>query len=122
MRFSLFRRAFSSDLNFSSSKAFEKGYTRKTDTVSIDKTGLMQFGSTWPTDEDIKEIEKKKEKKTPLVDYLRRLIQVRGPISVHDYMSQVTIEFHSSAEQTALDRHYTILIMVIINIVQKKLE
>jgi hypothetical protein len=65
-------------------KSSEAGFT-----ISIDKSGLMKTGSRWPTQIELNSIEKNKEAATPLVKYLRSIIQVRGPMSVHDYMSQV---------------------------------
>mmetsp|Transcript_8648 Transcript_8648/g.12918 ORF Transcript_8648/g.12918 Transcript_8648/m.12918 type:complete len:489 (-) Transcript_8648:63-1529(-) len=58
------------------------------DGIKIDTSGLIDFGPKWPSPLELKDIEAKKEPLTPLVKHLRSIIQIRGPISVHDYMSQ----------------------------------
>jgi hypothetical protein len=56
---------------------------------SIDRSGLIQHGPKWPSKEEIEVINQKKEPLVPLVEQLRSIIKVKGPISVHDYMAQV---------------------------------
>jgi hypothetical protein len=56
---------------------------------SIDRSGLIQYGPKWPSKEEIEASNQKKEPLVPLVEQLRSIIKVKGPISVHDYMAQV---------------------------------
>jgi hypothetical protein len=62
---------------------------RSLSSFSIDRSGLIQYGPKWPSNEEIIAISQKKEPATPLVQQLRSLIKVRGPITVHEYMAQV---------------------------------
>lgn len=64
---------------------------KRTTSFSIDRSGLLRFDNIWPTNDEILRVSEKKEPPTPLVEQLRNIIKVRGPITVHDYMAQVTI-------------------------------
>jgi hypothetical protein len=58
---------------------------------NIDKSGLKKYGPTWPSPDELKVIELKKEPISPLTHQLRSMIKVQGPLSVHDFMSQVGV-------------------------------
>lgn len=61
--------------------------------ISINKSNLLKYENSWPTNDEILKIEEKKEQLVPLVNHLRSIIKTRGPLSVHDYMAQVNNNF-----------------------------
>lgn len=76
---------WSSKLHF---KYFSSKFNRKSTQFFVDTSGLLNIGNKWPSKEELIKIESFKEPITPLVLELRNIIRLRGPLSVHDYMSQ----------------------------------
>ena len=74
--------------------------------IRIDKSGLMKSGSKWPTPVEWTTIEKNKEISTPLVKHLKSIIKQRGPMSVHDYMSQVILTTFYPYKDKTICFHY----------------
>jgi SAM-dependent MidA family methyltransferase len=65
-----------------------RNHSKKSTKFSVDSSGLLSIGSNWPSAEELRHIELSKEPLTPLVKELRSAIRLRGPMSVHEYMSQ----------------------------------
>ena len=65
----------------------------KKQTITIDTSGLIKYGNIWPTNEEIIKIEQMKETPSPLVNHLRGIIKTRGPLTLHEYMAQVSFFF-----------------------------
>lgn len=78
--------------------------SKKSKRFSVDVSELVQNKFMWPSEKDLAEIVKNKEPLTPMAIELRSIIRGRGPIPVHDYMSQSLHHFQHGYYQRSAEK------------------